>query len=253
MKLKTVTIENKTYAEVDASGLPVYLHDDGKEIGFDALQAKQKITQLNGEAATNRQRYEAAETSLKLFEGLDAEKAKAALQTVQNLDDKKLVDAGEIEKMKTQLAETYKQTYDPQINQLTQERDQALQGLNNELIGGGFSRSKFIQDKIAVPTDMIQAAFGKHFKVEDGKVVAYGADGQKILSRTNMGGTATFDEALEVLVGGYQYKDSILKGNQSTGGGFSGQGGNPSGPKSLSECKTEAEKVAYLKQVGEQK
>ena len=39
MKLKTQTIDGKTYAEVDAQGLPVYVHDDGKEVGFDAVRA----------------------------------------------------------------------------------------------------------------------------------------------------------------------------------------------------------------------
>jgi hypothetical protein len=30
-------VNGKQYAEVDAGGLPVYVHDDGKEIGFDAV------------------------------------------------------------------------------------------------------------------------------------------------------------------------------------------------------------------------
>lgn len=116
-------------------------------------------------------------------------------------------------------------SYEPQIQQLTQERDSVQAQLHKELIGGGFARSKFIQEKIAVPADMIQATFGNNFKIEDGKVVAYGVDGQKIYSRTKHGEVADFDEALETLVGGYQHKDSILKGNQSTGGGYGGQGG----------------------------
>lgn len=44
MKLKTVEVNGKHYAEVDANGLPVYVHDDGKEIGFDAAQAVSKIS-----------------------------------------------------------------------------------------------------------------------------------------------------------------------------------------------------------------
>ncbi|VTP69605.1 Uncharacterised protein [Leclercia adecarboxylata] len=31
------------------NGMPVYIHDDGKEIAFDAAQAVSKITSLNGE------------------------------------------------------------------------------------------------------------------------------------------------------------------------------------------------------------
>lgn len=80
---------------------------------------------------------------------------------------------------------------------------------------------------------MVQATFGKNFKIEDGKPVAYDNNGQKIYSRTNHGDPASFDEALDILVSGYQYKDSILKGNQGSGGGFKGQGGQGGG-KSMS-------------------
>ena len=233
-------------------GKPVYVHDDGKEVAFDAPQTVATITRLNGEAKTHREAKEQFEAQVKAFEGLDPVKVKEALGIVQNLDAKKLVDAGEVDKVKAEITDALKKTYEPQIQQLTTERDAVQQQLHSELIGGGFARSKFIQDNIAVPVDMIQATFGKNFQIENGKVVAVGADGQKIYSRTRPGGIADFDEALETLVGGYQYKDSILKGSQSQGGGFQGGGGNKSGPKSLAECKTKEEKIAYMKQVGEQ-
>ena len=249
MKLKTVAIEGNTYAEVNEQGQPLYIHDDGKEVAHDAPQTVATISRLNGEARTNRERYEAAETSLKAFEGIeDPTAAKKALETLKNFDDKKLVDAGEIEKVKAEAIKAVEDKYAPII----QERDAFQSQLHNELIGGGFARSKFIQDNIAVPADMIQATFGKNFQIEGGKVVAVGADGQKIYSRARPGEVADFDEALEVLVGGYQHKDSILKGNQSGGGGFQGNGGNKSGPQSLAECKTKDEKIAYMKHVGEQ-
>ncbi|MFW2082258.1 DUF6651 domain-containing protein [Acinetobacter guillouiae] len=245
MKLKTVTIENKTYAEVNDQGLPIYIHDDGKELAHDAPQTVAKIAQLNGEAKTNRERYEKAESSLKAFEGIeDPIAAKKALETLKNFDDKKLVDAGEVEKIKSEAIKAVEEKYAPVV----QERDAFQAQLHNELIGGGFARSKFIQDQVSVPADMIQAQFGKSFKIEEGKVVAYGADGQKIFSRTRPGEVADFDEALETLVGGYQYKDSILKGSQAGGGGFQG-GGQGGAAKSLADCKTREEKVEFLKTV----
>ena len=249
MKLKTVTVEGKTYAEVNEQGLPLYIHDDGKEVAHDAPQTVAAISRLNGEAKTNRERYETAETSLKAFEGIeDPVAAKKALETLKNFDDKKLVDAGEVEKVKAEAIKAIEDKYAP----IVQERDAFQSQLHNELIGGGFSRSKFIQDNIAVPVDMIQATFGKNFQIENGKVVAVGVDGQKIYSRTRPGEVADFDEALESLVGGYPHKDSILKGNQSGGGGFQAGGGGKTGPKSLAECKTKDEKIAYMKHVGEQ-
>ena len=249
MKLKTVTVDNKTYAEVNEQGLPLYIHDDGKEVAHDAAQTVATITRLNGEAKTNRERYEKAETSLKAFEGIeDPAAAKKALETLKNFDDKKLVDAGEVEKIKLEAIKAVEDKYAP----IVQERDAFQSQLHNELIGGGFARSKFIQDNIAVPVDMIQATFGKNFQIESGKVVAVGVDGQKIYSRARPGEVADFDEALETLVGGYQHKDSILKGSQAGGGGYQGGGQGGGAKKSLAECKTEEEKIAYLKQAGTQ-
>ncbi|WP_373351145.1 DUF6651 domain-containing protein [Acinetobacter bereziniae] len=251
MKLKTVTIENKTYAEVNENGLPIYIHDDGKEVAHDAPQTVATITRLNGEAKTNRERYEKAENSLKAFEGIeDPEAAKKALDTLKNFDDKKLVDAGEVEKIKSEAIKAVEEKYAP----IVQERDSYQSQLHNELIGGGFARSKFIHDKVSVPVDMIQAQFGKNFKIEDGKVIAYGADGQKIFSRSRPGEVADFDEALESLIGGYQYKDQILKGGQGSGGGFQNNGGANTGLKrSQMDAKAKAEYIrthgqeSYLK------
>jgi hypothetical protein len=220
-------------------GKPVYVHEDGKEVAFDAPQTIATISRLNGEAKAHREAKEQFEAQAKAFEGLDPVKVKEALNTVQNLDAKKLVDAGEVDKVKAEITEALKQTYEPQLQQLTQERDAVQQQLHKELIGGGFARSKFIQENIAVPVDMIQATFGQSFKIEEGKVVAYGADGQKIYSRTRPGEIADFDEALETLVGGYQHKDSILKGSQAGGGGFQG-GGQGGGAKTLSRQQFES-------------
>ncbi|WOE32757.1 MULTISPECIES: DUF6651 domain-containing protein [unclassified Acinetobacter] len=246
MKLKTQTIDGKTYAEVDDQGLPVYVHDDGKEVGFDAGSALQKISSLNAEAKNHREAKEKAESTLKTFEGIeDPVAAKKALETLKNFDDKKLVDAGEVEKVKAEAIKAVEEKYAP----IVQERDTYQAQLHKELIGGGFSRSKFIQDNIAVPVDMVQATFGQNFKIEDGKVVAYGADGQKIFSRSRPGEVADFDEALETLVGGYQHKNSILKGSQAGGGGFQGGGQGGGTKKTLADCKTREEKIELLKTV----
>jgi hypothetical protein len=45
------------------------VHDDGKEVAFDAPATVAKIGQLNGEAKGHRERAEAAESKLKAFEG----------------------------------------------------------------------------------------------------------------------------------------------------------------------------------------
>ena len=235
-------------------GKPVYVHDDGKEVAFDAVYTLGTITRLNKEAQTNREEAKQFKEKLALFGDLDPTSAKDALNKLKNLDDKKLVDAGEIEKLKAELSQSYKDSYEPQINEWKAKAEQATAALQNELIGGGFARSQFIKDKISVPADMLQATFGNNFKIEDGKTVAYDTNGQKIYSRSNPSELAGFDEALETLVGGYQYKDSILKGNQSQGGGYSGGQQNKAGQKSMPreqfEKLTPAEKSGFIREKG---
>ncbi|ELW93497.1 hypothetical protein ACINNAV78_2891 [Acinetobacter baumannii Naval-78] len=69
MKLKTVTIDGKVYAEVDGDK-PIYIHDDGKEMPHDAPHSVATIARLNNEAKTHREAKEAAEKALKAFEGM---------------------------------------------------------------------------------------------------------------------------------------------------------------------------------------
>ncbi|MFC2997615.1 DUF6651 domain-containing protein [Acinetobacter sichuanensis] len=251
MKLKTTQIDGKTYAEVNEQGLPLYIHDDGKEVAHDAAQTVATITRLNGEAKSNRERYEKAESSLAAFAGIeDPIAAKKAVETLKNFDDKKLVDAGEVEKVKAEAIKAVEEKYAP----IVQERDALQNQLHGELIGGGFARSQMIKDKISVPADMVQAQFGRNFKVENGKVVAYDNHGQQIYSRSRPGELADFDEALDQLIDGYQYKDHILKGGQGSGGNFQGNTNTNTGLKrSQMDAKAKSDfiqthgQAAYLK------
>ena len=204
-------------------GKPVYVHDDGKEVAFDAPGTVATITRLNSEAKGHRERAENAEKAVKAFEGIDdPAAAKKALATVANLDAKTLVDAGEIEKVKAEISKAFQL----QLDEVTGKAQTLEQQLYAEKIGGSFSRSKFIADKLAVPADMVQATFGQNLKVEDGKVVAYDAQGQKIFSRARPGELADFDEAIETLVSQYPHRDHILKSSGANGGGAQNGGGN---------------------------
>jgi hypothetical protein len=230
-------------------GKPVYVKPDGTDLVFDAEQAFTKIGQLTGENADYRKRYTEAEAKVKAFDGIDdPEAAKKALETMQNIDQGRLLTAGKVEELKASITKTAEEKVadvlkqsKSQIDQLTQERDTFRDQLNEEKIGGGFSRSKFIQEKIAIPADMVRAAFGKAFKVEDGKTVAYGADGKPIYSRSRMGEIADFDEALEILVDQYPYKEQILKGSGASGSGAAnGNGTNHGGKKVYSRSQFNA-------------
>lgn len=220
MKLK---LDEQGHAVLQ-DGKPVYVHDDGKEVAFDAPATVATIGRLNKEAQSHRERAEGAEGKLKAFEGIeDGQAAKKALELVANLDAKKLVDAGEIERVKGEISKGYQ----AQLDELGTKATKFEQQLYEEKIGGSFSRSKLIADKLAIPADLVQARFGQAFKIEEGKTVAYDQHGNKIYSRARPGEIADFDEALETLVEQYPYRDSILKSSgQSGSGALPGAGGN---------------------------
>lgn len=229
MKLK---LDDKGNVVVQ-DGKPVFVHDDGKEVAFDAVSTVATISRLNAEAKQHRERAEAAEKSLKSFDGIaDPDAARKALDTVSNLDHKKLIDAGEVEKVKGEITKAFQAQLD-EANGKSKTLEQALYG---EKVGGAFARSKMIAEKLAIPADMVQARFGQAFKIEGDKTVAYDASGNKIFSRARPGELADFDEALETLIEQYPYKDHILKSSGASGGGSQGSGAGNGGSKIITQA-----------------
>lgn len=134
---------------------------------------------------------------------------------LSKIDQKKLIDAGQVDCVKAEITKNFQQQLDEE-----KQRSQMLETqLYDSMIGGSFAGSKYIADKIAIPADLLQARFGQAFKVEEGKIVAYDASGNKIYSRAKPGELAQFDEALEFLVENYPQKDYILKASGNNGGG----------------------------------
>ena len=243
MPLKTVTVEGITYATVQ-DGKPVYTLADGSEVGYNGEELAIHVNKLNQENGGRRLAEKEATEKLKAFEGIDAEAARKALSTVANLDGKTMVDAEQAEQSK-QAA----------IQAVVGERDAAKQeteklkgAFANTMIGAQFAQSKFVQDKLIVPASMVAATFSRHFSVEDmdtaPRLVAKGADGNPIYSRSTPGAVADFDEALETLVNAYPHRDEITKGAGKPGSGAPGSGGG--GPNGSAQTVTQKEAQAMI-------
>ncbi len=239
--------------EVNGVKLPVFVHADGKEAAFDADSTLATISRLNGEAKGHREGKEAAEKLLKGFEGItDPAAALKALALVKNLDEKNLIAAGDRDTAVSEAVKSVEEKYAPIVKQAEELRGQ----LNSHLIGSAFSGSKFIAEKFAAPgpagVEMARALFEKSFKVEDGKLVAYGSDGNKIYSRTRHGELASAEEAIELLVDGYAHKAHILKGSGAQGGGAQGggQGGKRSYTRAQFDALSPAERMTVSQAVG---
>ena len=240
MKLK---LDDKGNVVVQ-DGKPVYVKDDGSEVAFDAVGTVNTISRLNGEAKANRERAEAVEAKLKGFEGIeDPEAARKALQTVSSLDAKKLMGAGEVEKVKSEISKAYQ----TQLDEAKSQAERLQQQLHGEIVGGSFARSKLIAEKkVLAPLEMVKATFEKHFVVEDGKLVAKDNNGNKIYSQSNPGELASFDESLEMLVKASPFANQILAGVNASG---SGAGSNStSGAKQNTISRTDFAKLDPVQQ-----
>lgn len=221
---------------VVVEGKPVYVHDDGNEIPFDALGTTRKVGELV--AARNKQKTEneALVTELKGFEGLDAAASRDALDKLSKLDQKKLIDAGEVDKVRNEVSKVYEE----RLTAESKLRIAAETNLTNKTLDWSFAQSKYIADKIESPPDLIRSYFGSNFSVKDGKFVAKDASGNEIYSKARVGELANFDEALEILVENYPHKDRILKGSGASGSGS--QGGKPSaGAKQMTRSDFDAQ------------
>jgi len=224
-------------------GKPVYSHDDGKDIAFDAPSAVSTIARINAEAKGHREKAKEHKDALKAFDGIeDPTEALKALTIVKNLDAKKLVDAGEIDKVRDEAIKAFEgkiKSVEEKYAPVVQERDALKNALVQEKVGGSFARSKLIAERLAIPADMVQSRFGNSFKVDGDAVVAYDQNGNKIYSRAKPGEVAAFDEALEILIDQYPYRDHIMKGSGANGGGAQGGGGN-GGKRTVTRAQFEA-------------
>jgi hypothetical protein len=213
-------------AIVMKDGNPVYIQSDGSEM----VVEQGTISRLNGEAKSYREERDTAKNELatmkKTYEKItDPEAALKAIDMVSKLDQKKLIDAGEVEKVRSEIEKSFKDQIAERDSKLTEQQGK----IDKMTLDSAFGASSFVKEKIAVPEDMFRAQFAQHFKVEEGKVVPYDATGTKIFSKTRAGEVANFDEAVEILVNNYQFKDSILKAENHKGTGNNGNGGRGTG------------------------
>lgn len=229
MKLKTVTVEGKVYAETK-DGNPLYEDEAGKEIAFDAPHAIKTINETGLESKAKRKALGEAEAKLKEFDGIDPAAARKALETIKNIDESKLIEAGKVDEIKKNAEKAAndrvaaaQEANQKKLDEATAETTKLTKTLHSEMIGGRFARSTYIAEKTILPGPAAEKIFGDAFKIEDGNVVAYGPDGKPVYSRAKPGSNAEFEEAIEILVDTYPFRDSILKG---TGGGSGAKNGH---------------------------
>lgn len=248
MKLKTVEIEGATYAVVN-DGKPVYVSDDGAETAVDLPGTSATISRLNAEAKGHRERAERAETALKSFEGLDPAKAREAIDKLTTIDAKKLIDAGEAQRVRDEAIRAVEEKYKPVI----EERDGLKTTLSKALIGNAFSSSKFASEKLTpAGVDLVRQLYAGQLRVEGDKIVPLNANGETLLSRARPGEVADFEEAISIFVDSYPHKEHILRGSGNSGSGSkpsnaAGQNGQKVMTRAEFDALSQVERVAKVK------
>lgn len=219
------------------NGNPIYVHADGKEVPFDADGALKTIGKLAGDYKTLKTQHKESNEKLSMFSAItDPEAALAAMETVKNLDAKKLVDAGQIEVLKAEMGKTFAEKEgslrtqwlqkEQEYQKTLQTKDEAIQSV---LLGGKFASSEFLKKTNLIP-DIAANYFGKNFRIEgegtEIRVVGY-LNGERIPSREKFGEPADFDEALAAVIDAYPHKDRIMLAGISSGSGSQGNKQHP--------------------------
>jgi len=236
MKALKLKLDENGHAVIQ-DGKPVYIYEDGKESAFDVNAASQKIADLNKESMERRHAIEKMVGELDRYkdqEGnyLDPDVAFKAIETVKNYSDKEMYDATQVESLKAQMNKAFTEKLDTMTKNHGIEKADLVKHISNKdaaifklLVKDRFNTSKFVNDKLAIPSEIVADYFGGHFKVEGEpeslRVVGYIGD-EKILSRERPGTPADFEEAIEAIVDRYPMKDRIMRG---TGPGSGSLGG----------------------------
>jgi hypothetical protein len=213
-------------------------------LNIDVPSLYKKIQAVNNESASRKREIAEIKGKLGVLEGIENPEewmtdAKKAIETVQNLDDKKLIDADKVDELKKQI----KEAYDGKLNAFETTKATELKALGdtildkdskiyNLLVSSNFTTSSFFSGKdpktVLLP-EIAESYFGKHFKVEEGDdgelcVAGYiGAD--RIPSRNNPGENANFEEAIAEIIDQYPMKDRILRAGSSGSGSAGNQDG----------------------------
>ena len=136
-------------------GKPVYIQPDGSEFVADVPKLYGQVASLRNEAADHRKAKKEAETKLEAFKDVDPEKYQEAIEALEKIDQKKLIDAGEVDRVKADVSKGF----ETKIAELERNRDEQVGKYKTRYerlaMSNAFNRSKFIQEKIGIQGNVL--------------------------------------------------------------------------------------------------
>lgn len=218
---------------IDENQNPIWVHDDNTESGWNVpaqLASTKDVVEKNKALKADIANYE---KELKKFEGIDPEKSRKALETILNIDEGKLIEAGKRDEAVKKAIEAENlriqgeiDSYKNSIEEMNQNLESQKATIFNLMVSKEYAQNEFLRDKTTMTPDVADALFSKkHFKIEDvdgvKQPVGY-LNGEKLYSNKIPGKIAQFDEAFQQIWENYQHKNNYLKdvpgGAGSTGG-----------------------------------
>jgi hypothetical protein len=219
---------------IGETGNPVFVYPDGNEVDFDADRQVVKIRELTEKASKRKLSLDTANGSLGLLTeaGIDIEDkesiktyikaAKTNADTVKNYDDKDMVAADEVQKIKDEEAKRYTDQIaanDRKYKTAIDTKDALLvakdASIHKSIVRNAFLTSDFVKNKTSYPTAEIayRDLQGKFIVEEvDGEAVAFGVDrdGDKLHSLKDPTDYAGAHEAIEIIITNHPQKEALL-------------------------------------------
>lgn len=243
--------QNEDGSLVVIDGNPVWIYESGpekdKEAPVDFGKTLTTIQNITKESVSRKEKINELKAITSQIEaagienlGEYLEEAKKAIETVNNLSDKEILDAGQVDKIKqsitdgfTRQIEALKAASEKAAADWQAKMDSKDESIKNLLIKGAFDSSEFLREKTFLLPDIAYSYFGSKFGVEekDGKLIGFAVDaqGERIMSLKNPGAYADPVEAIEILINEHPQKDRMLKMDASGGGTKPPKPGDASG------------------------
>ena len=215
-------------------GMPVYKYEDGSESPFNAKKTLDNLNKKNSDLEEEKNRHyaklKATEKTLKGYQGMDPKAVQDALETVKNLKGQQILDANGIKALKIDMRESFdveSQQKDTAWKAALEEKDIVIKTkehtIRNQALTTEFANSEFFSGKnpkTIYPAKDAVKIFGHLFDVvgegSDISIVGKDSEGKTVMSQTNHGDPADFNEAMSKFIDEHSEKARIL--NTSPGG-----------------------------------
>jgi hypothetical protein len=223
--------------------------DDGKfRLDGEGFEFTENVQGLKSALEKERAAVKDLKAKDERFKDIDPDKAREALEELQKIQDKKLIDAGKIDDLLNERTTRMKDDFEKQIGDLRNENGTLKSSLNKVLID---DRLRAAAGKANVRTTAVDDVLLRGRAVfrlnENGVVTAY--DGDKVI----YGKDAATPISIEDWLGELSWKAPHLFEASAGGGASSGSGGGkPDATKKKRSEMTLLEKAKYIGEHGQE-